>query len=37
MLGAALTEYAQGTGDWEAVKNAFVTNWEAEYAAAHME
>lgn len=37
MLGAALTEYAQGTGDWDAVENAFIINWEAEYAAAHMD
>lgn len=36
-VGAALTEYAQGTGDWKAVEDAFVTGWEAEYAAAHME
>ena len=36
-VGAALTEYAQGTGDWQAVVDAFVIGWEAEYAAAHME
>lgn len=36
-VGAALTEYAQGTGDWKAVEDAFVIGWEAEYAAAHME
>lgn len=35
-VGAALTEYAQGTGDWKAVEDAFVIGWEAEYAAAHM-
>lgn len=32
-LGAALLEYAQGTGDWEAVKTAFVEGWATEYAA----
>lgn len=36
-VGAALTEYAQGTGDWKAVEDAFVIGWEAEYAASHME
>lgn len=36
-VGAALTEYAQGTGDWKAVEDAFVIGWAAEYAAAHME
>ena len=36
-VGAALTEYAQGTGDWQAVVDAFVIGWEAEYAASHME
>ena len=36
-VGAALTEYAQGTGDWKAVEDAFVIGWEDEYAAAHME
>ena len=35
-VGAALTEYAQGTGDWKAVEDAFVIGWEAEYAASHM-
>lgn len=34
-VGAALTEYAQGTGDWEAVKTAFVDGWATEYAAAN--
>ena len=32
VLGSALLEYAQGTGDWEAVRAAFVDNWAAEYA-----
>ena len=32
VLGSALLEYAQGTGDWDAVKAAFVDNWAAEYA-----
>lgn len=36
-VGAALTEYAQGTGDWKAVEDAFVTGWEKEYAATHTE
>ena len=34
-LGSALLEYAQGTGDWDAVKTAFVDNWATEYQAAH--
>ncbi|NMM94955.1 ABC transporter substrate-binding protein [Bifidobacterium oedipodis] len=34
-LGAALLEYAQGTGDWSAVENAFVKGWASEYAASH--
>lgn len=37
LVGAALTEYAQGTGDWDAVVTAFVDGWETEYAAAHIE
>ena len=32
---AALTDYAQGTGDWDAVVTAFVDNWATEYAAAN--
>lgn len=32
-LGSALLEYAQGTGDWDAVKTAFVDGWAKEYAA----
>lgn len=32
-LGAALLEYAQGTGDWDAVRTAFVEGWATEYAA----
>lgn len=35
VLGSALLEYAQGTGDWDAVKTAFVDNWAAEYQAAN--
>lgn len=31
-LGAALLEYAQGTGDWAAVESAFVDGWAAEKA-----
>ena len=34
-LGSALLEYAQGTGDWDAVKTAFVDGWKTEYDAAH--
>lgn len=32
-LGSALTAYAAGTGDWEAVRTAFVEGWAKEYAA----
>lgn len=32
-VGSALLEYAQGTGDWDAVQTAFVDGWAAEYAA----
>ena len=31
-VGSALLEYAQGTGDWDAVKTAFVDDWVTEYA-----
>ena len=31
VLGSAMLEYAQGTGDWDAVKTAFVDNWATEY------
>jgi raffinose/stachyose/melibiose transport system substrate-binding protein len=34
-VGSALTEYAQGTGDWDAVVSAFVDGWATEYAATH--
>lgn len=34
-LGSALTAYAAGTGDWEAVRAAFVDGWGREYAALH--
>ncbi len=34
-VGAALLEYAQGTGTWDAVKTAFVDGWATEYAAAN--
>ena len=34
-LGQALLEYAQGTGDWNAVKTAFVDGWASEYSATH--
>ena len=33
-LGSALLEYAQGTGQWDAVQKAFVDGWATEYAAA---
>lgn len=29
-LGSALLEYAQGTGQWDAVKTAFTEGWTAE-------
>ena len=32
-LGAALLEYAQGTGDWAAVEKAFVDGWATEASA----
>ena len=31
-VGSALLEYAQGTGDWDAVKTAFVDGWATECA-----
>ena len=34
-VGQALTEYAQGTGEWDAVVTAFVDGWASEYAAAN--
>ncbi len=34
-VGQALTEYAQGTGEWDAVVTAFVDGWATEYAAAN--
>ncbi len=34
-LGSALLEYAQGTGQWDAVKAAFVDGWATEYQAAN--
>ena len=33
-LGAAMLDYAQGTGDWAAVERAFVDGWAQESAAA---
>ena len=30
-VGSALTQYAAGTGDWDAVKKAFVDGWKSEY------
>ena len=30
-VGAAMVAYAQGKGDWNAVKNAFVNGWKTEY------
>lgn len=34
-VGSALLEYAQGTGDWDAVVTAFVDGWVEEYEAAN--
>lgn len=34
-VGSALTEYAQGTGEWDAVVTAFVDGWKTEYDATH--
>lgn len=34
-LGSAMLEYAQGTGDWDAVVTAFVDGWATEYQAAN--
>lgn len=36
-VGSAMLEYAQGTGEWDAVEKAFVDGWATEYAAAHAE
>lgn len=36
-VGSAMLEYAQGTGEWDAVKAAFVDGWASEYEAAHAE
>lgn len=33
-VGSALLEYAQGTGNWDTVKTAFVDGWATEMAAA---
>lgn len=35
VLGQAMLAYAQGTGDWNAVVDAFVNNWATEYQATH--
>ncbi len=34
-VGAALTQYAAGTGSWDDVVTAFVQGWKTEYAAAN--
>lgn len=34
-LGSALLAYAQGTGNWDGVKKAFVDGWKTEYDASH--
>ena len=34
-LGSAMLEYAQGTGNWDAVVTAFVDGWATEYQAAN--
>ena len=36
-VGSALLEYAQGTGEWDAVVTAFVDGWATEAAAAKAE
>lgn len=36
-VGSAMLEYAQGTGEWDAVEKAFVDGWATEYAATHAE
>lgn len=35
VLGQALLAYAQRTGNWDAVRTAFVDNWAKEYQLAH--
>jgi raffinose/stachyose/melibiose transport system substrate-binding protein len=32
---SALTQYSAGTGNWDAVKNAFVEGWAEQYKASH--
>ena len=32
---SALTAYSEGTGDWDAVKTAFVEGWATQYAIQH--
>ena len=34
-VGSALLEYAQGTGEWSKVEDAFVGGWASEYQAAN--
>lgn len=34
-VGSALLEYAQGTGEWSTVEDAFVGGWATEYQAAN--
>ena len=34
-VGSAMLEYAQGTGEWDAVPTAFVDGWAKEYKAAN--
>ncbi|MED9820946.1 MAG: ABC transporter substrate-binding protein [Christensenellales bacterium] len=34
-VGSALTAYAAGTGDWDAVVTAFVDGWKTEYDLTH--
>ena len=34
-VGSALTAYAAGTGDWDAVVSAFVDGWKTEYDLTH--
>ena len=34
-VGAAMLQYAQGTGGWDAVKTAYVDGWKTEYESTH--
>ena len=34
-VGAALTAYAQGTGQWKDLETAFINGWKTEYQKVH--